>query len=542
MAGRDAGSLGLAVLAMFAAFALGAAVGNSERESVERLMGALWDDQSPGLQVTAFEEVHTPPQAPEQVERNVGRVYEAMDRAAGVRKPEEEFEAEVRQEAERIADQQRQGKLYKVRVTRYRGSVRVDRATVRASGSTPETYDETLVNVADDAGGIEKSFRIDHRKKVGTILKGQWSNPHYSDLGSFSEGSRMLLRSFLGRVEKQRDDTILILPEPAKIDACLSSEEGLAKFTFRADELNGRPVQVLSVRLQGQEYPLGRWILDANDYRICYREEILRPSDGSTKVVREASHFVKVDEANRPYPRKVTLTRYGEGGEVTKSKEFAVESVEFSEAIRAEVFAFDVPPDYAIVDYRYPEPVVVQPDRGEARPRVHEAAPLIANQSKLGREALRVEEDAASMDEEGPGREPADTGVGDAATSGDAAHWDMGPAFVTIVRQAITPLCFAIALVLLLKGWPKRLVEDWREKPFYPFRRWTWTKMPENWKKAFVVRLLWALLFCGVAVWLLAYRGLAALGFAGVATLVAANFVVVCVRIVIKRVRLTSAD
>lgn len=330
-----------------------------------RLVGALWTPMWDTIEVVVHEKSQRTPQPKDKIEETVRNIYRTADDIDKMVVSKEDFDAEVQQEVERIVAEERRPMYYKKRVLLSGRNQRMDFTAIRKPLDADGPFRETQIMAYDEEGSFIGSYKVDHVEKAGSLVRGRWKREHFADLGSFSTGSRALLKGTLGKVDRTPDGRMVVVPDQARIAACIAGEPDAARITVMAGtDREGRKVHNLTVYLPKQAHPIGRWAIDAGDYNVCYREELINPATGSLMVVREAEAFAPVEGTNRLYPRHATFKQFSpKDGSVKRSVVTTVESVSRAE-VDPESFAFSVPEDYAVVEFRFGKPVVIQPMRG----------------------------------------------------------------------------------------------------------------------------------------------------------------------------------
>ena len=385
------------------------AYGNNSvsQEVVEKLADALWRDIPDSVDITVSEELQYKARTLAEVEQLVRKMYPADDKNLPMTK--EDLDALRRDEVARIMKEQLIPKILMKRVVIAGANYRLDITTIREPSDAEGPFHETMVNAVSKESGAITTYRIDRRGKSVSLLKGRdWKKQDYRDLGTFSSGVRLVLKGLLGKLEKATKEEIMFARDEAKISACVKGSEEAAKIT-RAVETgaDGRRVDVLTVFIPGAPHHIGKWVLDASDYNICYREELFNPLTGAPLVIREHSDFFVVEGTDYIYPGHSTFTRFSpEDGSIIQTKNITVESVYIGE-IDPNLFSFAPPKDYVVTDRRYGKPITIHPGNAglsefELEKMVEEMAEELAVEQPKIAVAAEKEEPALSAEAEPP--------------------------------------------------------------------------------------------------------------------------------------------
>jgi len=206
--------------------------------------------------------------------------------------------------------------------------------TVIANKEKTETnYEATTINTG--LGKDSPSYEIDHKLKRWSI----WSGRRWS--------GRKVLR--FGKVDEDILMDIVRLCSPkwrAKTskNKCFSYEG-----TGKAD---GKIVNEIACIDLGNGKAKYRISLDPNDWHICRRIVRFDSKSGLVSKIVEYKEFAKAQGTGELFPRLIIRQYFDKEGKVEKVETINVSNVVIGLPISDDVFKFDVPTDYTIIDNR----------------------------------------------------------------------------------------------------------------------------------------------------------------------------------------------
>lgn len=208
--------------------------------------------------------------------------------------------------------------------------MRVDTTIFANEEMTETNYEATTIDSLFDMNA--PSYQIDHKLKQAFINNLRWSG-------------RDVLR--FGKVDGDILMDIVRLYSP-KRDTSISNNK---HFSYKGTgNVDGKVVdEVECIDLNGKvKYTIS---LDSHDWRIC-RKIVRYNKSGLISKVVEYKEFAKAKGNGELFPHLVSRQHFGGEGKEEKAEVIYITNVVSGLPISDDVFKFDVPTDYTIIDNR----------------------------------------------------------------------------------------------------------------------------------------------------------------------------------------------
>jgi hypothetical protein len=325
------------------------------KEQLDKLVVAAWKERPHSIDVTLQVEVTWPPKSVEQIRQEIEDFFEKEIAALGENPHPvllERTKASIEKNIQRRIKQQEFPRLIRKRIRISGDKQRVDQV-IAEGGEQLDCeipFEGTYVNVGDRNSEDFFSFHYEHKIKSATIeAKSGWVRRDPARFACLPLGG--VLKAVLGVNQGTKTEPFFV-PDPNKIEEF--SHTGIMADRLRltiAPDPNA-PESRIRIEVRDPNYP-GETILfcDKNDYSRVYCMKCYMPTTGKLLYMRECNTFF-----SQGFPRNVTEIQYDIDGSFRKKSVYRIESVELNPLIPDEVFEFDPPEGYKVVDLRSKKP------------------------------------------------------------------------------------------------------------------------------------------------------------------------------------------
>lgn len=328
------------------------------KDQIFKLADAAWKKSPSSLDILVYREVKKKPLSEETVRSAVEKMYKSTDQGA-VNTTSNAKKAEMEGEVQRIMREQQLPRFMKQRI-RNKGEYlyRVDE-TFTPSGqtvipnSTPVT--RTFVNSGNPSKSDYAHFEYNHVSKIATLFneKAMWHRENINEWCDMPQDVKVVLQNIFGVYAK---DVGLYMPDANLIDQVIKETRENWRISFNSikyNELNLLQIKVILSNFSNN--PIFSMMCDPTDYNRVYRYERYNPSNNNPIYVRECDKF-----NSQGFPMVVNIYNYIDG-EVSNYDKFTVEKADLNLNISDDIFKFNPPVGYGIVDRSLPEPLAIQP-------------------------------------------------------------------------------------------------------------------------------------------------------------------------------------
>lgn len=333
-------------------------------EQINKLVAAAWKKEPPhSVDITLYKEITKPLKSVEEFRQMFERVFEKTDgpkeNLSGWKL--ESFNKNVQLNVERAVKEQEANRKVKQRIRINGHRQRIDQVIgwpkmILLEGTPQEkvrpevvldpntAYDMTLVNSGDERKGDYTSFAYYHENKSAQITNNRKSMWGRSDIIDFAVLA-FPFQGFLGINEGTVSEPVFV-PDSNKM-------EKLRKTSFVADGIRltispdpNNPNTRDQIKIETDEHPCGTvMICDREDYSHIYYIEVCMPTTGKPLYIKECNDF-----DSQGFPRKISVTEYELDGSFKKKEVYEIVDVSLNPVIPDEVFEFNPPADYEIVE------------------------------------------------------------------------------------------------------------------------------------------------------------------------------------------------
>jgi hypothetical protein len=328
------------------------------QEKIYKLVGAIWKDPPESIDVTLYEQIQLKPKTREELEKYYEDIF-AKSEGPRDKLPKEQVEMRNRRDVqlnvEKDLKERKFGRKIKERIIIDGYRQRIDEVTGREMkieeielGPGPNTpYTSTFVNLGNPKSG-DYTFRwYNHSSKnmTTTHQKGLWpQKSKIGDLTCLPEMGRLFLRASLGKKEGSGNEAVFV-PDELKIGKLIKDEMDKISVNIRSDVNEPASKDVIEIKMPKDSRVSEFIVCDKNDYSKIYRIENINPLNGKPLFKRECDNFDKYG-----FPHNAAITEYDMDGNVVNKKVYKIEKVEINPVISDEVFNFNPPQDYRIVE------------------------------------------------------------------------------------------------------------------------------------------------------------------------------------------------
>ncbi|MGI6596170.1 MAG: hypothetical protein GX554_01745 [Elusimicrobia bacterium] len=330
------------------------------QDQVFKLANAAWKESPSSFDILMYREVKEQPQSEETIRSAVEKLYKATDQAAVNTTPNAR-KAEMEAEVQRIMREQQLPRFMKQHI-RIKGEYlyRVDE-TIIPSGQTaipnsaPVT--RTFVNYGNPSKADYTHFEYDHVAKIATLFNDQsmWRREYINEWCDMPQDVKDLLQYVFGVYVKDVDSFI---PDANLINQVVKGTREGIKISFDSVKYGDDQRTALQINIILSNFssnPIFSIICDPTDYNRVYRYERYNFSDCSLNYVRECDKF-----NSQGFPMVVNIFNYIDG-KVSDYDKNTVEKVNLNSNVSDDIFKFNPPVEYGIIDRSLPTPLAIEP-------------------------------------------------------------------------------------------------------------------------------------------------------------------------------------
>lgn len=343
-------------------------------DQVAKLVAACWKAPPSSIDVTLCKEVTSPPMSLDTIRTSVNKLFDASEDGARYRKDNPEDvkarNAEIEQEVQRIVTEQQSPRILEQRIRIEGDRYRVDQVIVKPGMElAPDTpFEQTYVNSGNRRKGDGTHFDYDHNRKIATIYNNTASMWHRSDIDNAAGLPlyvRALVRGTLGKRQETQTGSVM-MPDDEKIRKLTTGdlEHIGVRISIGSDENSPDTRDRIEIREPNASSQIvAIMIVDRNDYSRVYRSEVYYPKTGQPRLVRESSDF-----DSQGFPHDIITVEYDETGSIKRKEHLTSSKVELNPSLQDNLFSFQVPAGYAMIDQRLKKPLVVQRENWDTLP------------------------------------------------------------------------------------------------------------------------------------------------------------------------------
>jgi len=339
------------------------------QEQAQQLAAAAWKEPIKSIDITFYREFT---KVPEPIERIRKRAEDLADRELKGRSIDtlDPYEAERRKKiidlnVRNWLETQKFPQKLKCRVRIFNDNRRTD--LVRQEPNEPvgpnTPFVHSYINTRDPATGDFVSYHYAGDMKTAFISAGKWAKETIAQFADIPVAGA--LQALLGTDQGDSPTLPRFVPDLKKIQELARTGRATVGPAREMDGKGDRTPSRIDIgpdpnaptardRIQmgdPNHFPAVVLVCDKGDYSRVYRTEFRNATTNRIAYVRECDDF----DANG-FPHKVTETRYDEEGDFVENSHYTVIGVELNLSIPSEVFKFNAPEGYKVVDRRVKKP------------------------------------------------------------------------------------------------------------------------------------------------------------------------------------------
>jgi len=345
------------------------AVGHSNAETANRinetqarnLISAAWKRPATSIDVMIYKEV-------KKRARNIELIRKEVERE--LKEVEQQFEnlknegiiiekIDLENEVKKRVAAYNQPKLFKeqIRIDGY--LYRLDQTSIKSDINVGPEVDvhRTYVNCGNKEKNDYTHFCYDHEYKQAIIdnsKKTVWREHRVNEwIGIPKEVSELLKKASGTRGSESGDDTLI--PSIDAIPKLINGEIDGFGIEFDEAEIDNHAADKIIMTLGPQNKKVCCLIVDKEDYSRVHNYEIYNLLTGSLLKRREAKEF---DEEG--YPRQIYTITYNNLGKIIEEERIVVENVDLEPVLSDDLFKFNVPSGYTMIDDRLSPALIVK--------------------------------------------------------------------------------------------------------------------------------------------------------------------------------------
>lgn len=340
-------------------------------EQVHKLAAAAWKESIKSIDVTFYKDYTTAPKPVEQLRKMAEEFAdsELKGRSLDELKP---YEIERRNKIIEInlknwVESQKFPRKAKCRVWKSGDNQRIDMVKGRPNESLgPNTpFVDTFINAKDTNTGDFVSYHYAGDMKTVFVRTTKWAKETIAQFAGIPFGTASTLQFFLGIDQGSTPTSLNYIPDPNKMAEL--ARTGLASIEpIRGAKAKGNMVvNRIAIRSDPNApdtrdiieigdpnyFPMVVLICDREDYSRVYHIEAQIPTKTQIMYIRECSDF-----DSQGFPHNVTEIKYDTDGNFEEKSVYMIERVELNLSIPDDVFQFNSPKGYKVIDSRSKKP------------------------------------------------------------------------------------------------------------------------------------------------------------------------------------------
>jgi hypothetical protein len=340
-------------------------------EQVQKLAAAAWKKPIESIDVTFYKDYTTAPKPVEQLRK---MAEEFADRELKGRSLDELKPYEIERRNKTIernlknwVEDQKFPRRIKSRVRISGDNQRID--LVKVGPNEPLGLDtpfvHTFINTKDANTGDFVSYHYAGEMNTVFVDTTKWAKETIAQFAGIPFGTALTLQFFLGIDQGSTPTSLNYIPDPNKMAEL--ARTGLASIEpIRGAKAKGNMVvNRIAIRSDPNapdtrdiieigdpnHFPLVALICDRKDYSRVYHIEAQIPTKTQIMYIRECSDF-----DSQGFPHNITEIQYDKDGNLTKKSVYRIEKVELNPVIPDEIFKFNPPEGYKVIDSRSKKP------------------------------------------------------------------------------------------------------------------------------------------------------------------------------------------
>ena len=336
-------------------------------EQVQKLAEAAWKEPINSIYVTFYKDYTKVPKPVEQLRKRAEEIAdeEFKGRSIDELKPYEiERRNKTIEENLKIrVENQKFPRKAKCQVWISGDNYRIDMVEVGPNEPLgPNTpFVHTFINIKDATTGEFVSYHYAGEMNTVFVDTKKWAKEDIAQFAGIPFTTALTLQFFLGIDQGSTPTSLNYIPDPNKMAELVRT--GLASIESKAK--GKKVVYRIAIRSapnapdtrdiieigDPNHFPLVALICDRKDYSRVYHIEAQIPTKTQIMYIRECSDF-----DSQGFPHNITEIQYDKDGNLTKKSVYRIEKVELNPVIPDEIFKFNPPEGYKVIDSRSKKP------------------------------------------------------------------------------------------------------------------------------------------------------------------------------------------
>ena len=224
---------------------------------------------------------------------------------------------------------------------------------------------DTYVNTKDDKTGEFVSYHYAGEMNTAFVDTTKWVKESITQFADIPYTIALTLKLFLGKDKGSTPTSLNYIPDPNKMAEL--ARTGLASIEpIRGAKAKGnKTVNRIGIRPDpnasgtrdiveigdSNHFPLVVLICDRKDYSHVYRAEFHTPTTNHIIYIRECGNF-----NSNGFPHNITEIKYDREGNFKEKSVYNIISVDLNPSIPDDLFTFNPPEGYKVVDNRTKKP------------------------------------------------------------------------------------------------------------------------------------------------------------------------------------------
>jgi hypothetical protein len=338
---------------------------------VQKLAAAAWKEPINSIHVTFYKDYTKVPESIEQLRKEAEEIADKKFKGRSIDelKP---YEIERRDKFIEInlknwVEKQKFPRKAKCQIWILGDNYRID--TVEVGPNEPlgpnTPFVHTFVYTKDATTG--EFVRYHYAGEMNTVFvnTGKWAKEDIAQFAGIPFRDALFLRLFLGIDQGSTPKSLNYIPDPNKMaelvktglvsigpkkGAKAKGNKAVHRISIRSDP--NAPDTRDRIEMKDPNYPCGTMMVcDKEDYSRVYYMESCMPMTGNVLYIRECGNF-----DSQGFPHNITETRWDKDGNFLENSVYRIIKVDLNPSIPPEVFEFNPPEGYKVVDHRPKKP------------------------------------------------------------------------------------------------------------------------------------------------------------------------------------------
>lgn len=332
-------------------------------EQVQKLVAAAWKEPIKSIDVTFYKDYMKAPESVEQLRKQAEGFADSIFKGRSIDelKP---YEIEKRnriieKNLKNWLEEQKLPYKTKSRVWISGDNQRIDMVKGRPNESLgPNTpFADTFINTKDTNTGDFVSYNYVGEMKKASVRTKKWSKEAIAQFAGIPFTTALTLQFFLGIDQGSTPTSLNYIPDSnkmaelastglARIEPKAKGKKVVYRIAIRSAPNNPNTKDIIEIGYPNH-FPLVVLICDREDYSRVYHFEARIPTKTQIMYIRECSDF-----DSQGVPHNITEEKYNKDGNLREMSIYKIEKVELNHVVPDEIFRFNPPKDYKVIDSR----------------------------------------------------------------------------------------------------------------------------------------------------------------------------------------------